>query len=155
MRRPLLRSLGVVLLVALADTLTKLVLETPDWGWHPVSPPDPVGPLVIGLAFLLLPFGRRSLAVALGGAWSNALWTRTDAVPNPFVAKPEDGFGLLDLYALTGTGEVAYNLADVCITLGTCGFAVCGLVYSVKLWRRALRRRRRIMPAPAAVGVLG
>lgn len=157
MRRALM-ILGLIVLVALADTLTKLVLQTPDWGWHHVNPPDPLGPLVLGMLALFLPFGRWPLAVALGGAWSNALWTRTDAVPNPFVARLDDGFGLRDLYAWTDagqTGVVAYNLADVCITVGIYGMVLCWAVFSVKLWRRALRRRRRLAAAPAPAGVLG
>lgn len=144
-----LTLLGLILAVALADTVTKLALHTPDWGWHAVSPADPLGPLVVGMLFLLLPFGRCPLAVALGGAWSNAVWTHTGPVANPFVARLDDGFGLRDLYAWDAIGQtpaVAYNLADVAITVGTWGFAVCAVLYSVKLWRRALRRRRAMRP---------
>lgn len=130
--------LGCMAAVVLADAYTKLLIATPSWGWHHAQSPS--WTLLPGLLFLLWRPLRWPAALMLGGAVANSLWMYAPSgVANPFVANAADGVGLGDAYAFTTgapyAGAVAYNLADVCITVGTYWIFLAFLAWAARGWK--------------------
>lgn len=103
--------LSVLLLIALlfaADQLTKLLLVTPEWGWHPRATAWQIGASVFLLALIpLLRFrvARYAAALAIAGGLGNAVSSfNPDGIANPFVMYRDDV-------------QTAFNLADVYVWL--------------------------------------
>lgn len=136
-RRATSRVLGCVLALFTIDLLTKALLTTPSWGWHPTDPKSML-PLLLAIPFLFWRWTRWPFAVALAGALGNTVSSLSPrGAANPFVADGGSIPGRLitGMGGSTGTGSMAFNFADVCITVGAMGAIVALLAFALVTFR--------------------
>ena len=116
-----------LLLALLAlDALTKALLSTPAWAMHHRSGEWKLGGACMVAAWLLCfayPPIRLAATLIIAGTLGNVLSALHGDVPNPILF-----------------GRVAFNLADVVMTVG-CLFAVALLPRAASGWLRARGRR--------------
>lgn len=133
----------MILTLVLLDFVTKAYGSTPDWGWHHTDPKSMLT-VAAGFPFLFWSVTRWPMVLAVAGALSNTLNSFSPrGVANPFVAS-SDG-GLVDRSVVHSvsflshghdTGTMAYNLADLCITLGAVLLLASFVVWAVRLVRQ-------------------
>lgn len=141
--RGLLVALGLLGALFLVDGALKLFAPLPAWtcsaayeylcveGVHegePAAFPEWIDLLAVG--FLLWPVTRIWSALAIAGSLGNS-WGDGTGVQNTWVADGTDGVGWTDLWWAGPDQLVAFNFADVLLTVGGYGTLIAVVVWGV------------------------